>query len=489
MFALGRSIHVRGKGCAHDIGSRAFWLDFPFLLGADASKRKGIVMTDRTERAPSAFRLNLEQQKNRAKDLLRAAKAADATALSRFAAIHRAHRMPVEVKAQLKLADAQFVIARELRFGSWTELKAHAALMARQRAAIDTNRVAPDGDMKTLHIRCGSDIQQTLQDAGFVGDFLEHAIPYCMGPVTTGPDRHELMARFIVNAFPDAQGGLVYERELEGLVRGEQRLSRTGDDYERIVLWAEHDVWDQLFLARMLAHYEHAKRPRVLELIAVNEFPGGERFIGLGQLPAEALRLLWSTRKSVTDAQLSLGHAVWSALASDNPQRLAALAHSGTPALPIMAPALHRHLRELPSVENGLSLTEHLVLQILSEGSTTLNRVHSMMTTGDPLSRSDGPEATRVREPLRWIGDLGMLHVVNEMLTAEVPVLVRTPPAAGERWFHQRLSITDAGLAVLRGQRDWHSLKPLPRWVGGVHVEPGLPAWRWDEVKQKAVQR
>lgn len=43
-------------------------------------------MTDRTERAPSAFRLNLEQQKNRAKELLRAVKAADAEALSRFAA-------------------------------------------------------------------------------------------------------------------------------------------------------------------------------------------------------------------------------------------------------------------------------------------------------------------------------------------------------------------------------------------------------------------
>src|SRR2546430_12795502 len=36
---------------------------------------------------PSAFRLNLEQQKNRAKDLLRAAKAADPEALARLAAI------------------------------------------------------------------------------------------------------------------------------------------------------------------------------------------------------------------------------------------------------------------------------------------------------------------------------------------------------------------------------------------------------------------
>ena len=444
-------------------------------------------MTDRTERVPSAFRLNLEQQKNRAKDLLRAAKAADSAVLRRFAAAHNSHLAPNQAAASLKLADAQLVIARELRFASWAKLKAHIALMDRQRTAIEQNYSAPDGEMKTLHIRCGSDIQKTLQDAGFVGDFLEHAIPYCMGPVTSGSDRHELMARFIVEAFPDAKGDRLYERELKGLAGGEQRLRRTADGYERIVLWAEHDVWDQLFLARMLAHYAQEKRPRVLELIAVNEFPGSERFLGLGQLPPEALRLLWSARTPVTDAQLLLGNNVWTALASDNPQRLATFARFGTPALPIMAPALHRHLRELPSVKNGFSLTEHLVLQILSEGSTTLNRVFLMMTTGDPLSRSDQRAAERVREPLRWIGDLGMLHVVNEMLKAEVPVLVRTPPAAGERWFRQRLTITDAGLAVLRGEQDWHSLKPPPRWVGGVHVQPGLLGWRWNEANQEAV--
>jgi hypothetical protein len=296
------------------------------------------------------------------------------------------------------------------------------------------------------------------------------------------------MARFIADAFPDANGGLVYERELENLARGEERLHHTAEDYDRIVLWAEHDIWDQLFLARMLAHYAKAKWPRVLELITVDEFPGGERFIGLGQLPAEALRLLWSTRKAVTSLQLALGEEVWAAVASDNPQHLAALARSGTPALPIMAPALHRHLRELPSVENGLGRTEHLLLQILSEGSTTLNRVLLMLTTGDPLSRSDKRTAERTRDSLRWIGDLGMLHVVNEMLKAEVPPLARTPPSPGERWFRQQLTITDAGLAVLRAERDWHSLKPPERWVGGVHIQPGLRGWRWNEAKREAAQ-
>jgi hypothetical protein len=434
-------------------------------------------MTDRTERAPSAFRLNLEQQKNRAKELLRAAKAGDAAARSRLAAVHDqrdVRRSLAGAKSLLKLADAQLAIARELRFPSWAQLKSHVHSMDQQRAAIERKHSAPDGEIKTLHIRCGSDIEPILKAAGFAGDFLEHSIPYCLGPVTTGPDRHELMARFLVDAFPDARGGLVYERELEGLRRGEDRLQSSADSYERVVLWMEHDSWDQLVLVRLLAHYAQ-RRPRVLELIAVSEFPGGERFIGLGQLPPEGLRLLWSTRSAVTPAQLSLGNDAWIALNSDSPERLGALARSGTPALPIMAPALHRHLRELPSIENGLSLTEHLVLQILSQGSATLNRVFLMMAEG--------------REPLPWIPDLGLLHVVNEMLKVTDPVLVRTPPAPGARWFLQRLAITDAGRAVLSGGLDWHSLLPPPRWVGGVRIQPGVPGWRWDEARRAAIFR
>ena len=81
-------------------------------------------MTDRTVRAHSAFCLNLEQQKNRAKELLRAAKAADADALSRLAKVrrHSRARLADAPWATVKLAGAQFAIARELRFASWAKL-------------------------------------------------------------------------------------------------------------------------------------------------------------------------------------------------------------------------------------------------------------------------------------------------------------------------------------------------------------------------------
>jgi hypothetical protein len=451
-------------------------------------------MTDRTEQAPSAFRLNLEQQKNRSKDLLRAVKAGDAEALSRFAAARPSSvtsDSPHALHASAKLADAQFVIARELRFASWAKLKAHIESMDRERAAIDEKMPAPDDDLKTLHIRCGHDIQNAMVEAGFVGDFWPYVTPYCIGPVRQGREGHELMARFIVEAFPEEDGSRVYEGQLEGLLHNEQLLHRSADDYERVVIWKEQDNWCQTVLARLLAYYANAKQPRVLELIALDEFPGGECFRGLGQLPSEALRLLWPRRKPVTSAQLTLGNDAWNALSSDDPRHLAAIARSGTPTLPIMAPALLRHLRELPSVQNGLRLTEQLILQIVSEGTAD----GGMRVWADVWPR------LMERDPLPWVTDLWFLQVIKDMLAGSGPLLTftRIPPLPDQATIllpsqltgpcRQLLAITELGRAVLHGERDWHSLRHFSRWVGGVHILPGVAGWRWDEVKRDAVLR
>ena len=281
-----------------------------------------------------------------------------------------------------------------------------------------------------------------------------------------------------IDVFPAQSEELALKRrhghKIDNLRQDDARLLRSAEEYERIVIWMEHDSYDQLVLARLLAHYANARRPRVLELIAVNAFPGGARFIGIGQLPAEGLRMLWPMRRPITPTQLALGDQVWTAVASPDPRPLAALARNGTPALPIMAPALHRHLRELPSTENGLSLTEHLILQVLAElGPLRLGRVLGELTHG--------------REPLPFMGDWGTFRRIEAMLAASEPVLTRVPAPEGEPYFHHEAGITDLGRRVLRGERDWLSLRSPMRWVGGVQIVPGGPAWRWDESRRQAV--
>ena len=74
-------------------------------------------------------------------------------------------------------------------------------------------------------------------------------------------------------------------------------------------------------------------------------------------------------------------------------------------ALPLLAPALHRHLRELPSVTNGLSLTEEMALTLMAQ----------------PLRRWDGKvDLAEVYAAMHWEIDplpgQGDLHVRDRVL-------------------------------------------------------------------------
>ena len=385
-----------------------------------------------------AFRLDLDQQRERAGTL-----------------------------ATIPLADAQLAIARELGFGSWSDLEAHAAALAAAREAIAQPGPAVDADMPTLHVRCGSDIQGELAAAGFGGDFLEVWDPFPVGPVTDAPDWIAQRARF--------HAGTVTARDVDEdallaeLTNADRRLAASAATHARVVIWSEHDSHDQLSLVRCLAHYARTGPPRVLELISVDHFPGSRRFIGLGQLPPEALRMLWHRRAVVDAGALAVGAAAWAGLTSPDPRALAALARTPTPSLPHLGRALRRHLQELPSAANGLSLTQALVLQILDRGPASVN---------DLWRVSQGE-----LEPLPFLGDTMFLHGLDETGRAHPAVYERsvTDP---ERPFSDRLTITRTGRAVLRGETDYLSLSPPVRWIGGVRIDPSMPTWRWDEARR-----
>ena len=411
----------------------------------------------------AAFRLNLEQQRKRAKDLLRAVRAGDSAGRVRLAAA-LASRVPDA--AAVKLNDAQLAIARELGFASWPDLRAHVLAQAAAREAIAQRGPAIDADMPTLHVRCGSDIKGELEAARFSGDFLEVWDPFPVGPVTDAPDWIAQRARF--HADTDTVPG-DYDLFLAELTAADRRLAASAEIYKRVVIWTEHDSHDQLSMIRCLAHYARTRPPRVLELISVNHFPGSRRFIGLGQLPPEAMWMLWNRRDVIDAERLSLGAAAWAALTSDDPRALATIVRTRTPALPHLGPALRRHLQELPSFANGLSLTQSLLLQILSRQPATVGDVWR-------ISQAE-------LEPLPFLGDTMFLHILQEMGRAKRAVYERSvlDPV---RPFTDRLTITQTGREVLRGLTDWLSLQPPVRWLGGVRIDPSTPNWRWDEARQ-----
>jgi len=325
---------------------------------------------------------------------------------------------------------------------------------------------ALDAARRTLHIRCGHDIMEKLALAGFSGDFLCFADPFAQGPIV----RAGSLEAFVRTRAAFIESQKLASNAFDALYESYRDLDRARE-YASVNVWLEHDSYDQLVLAKLLDYFSDAKtRPAELRLITVTSFPGVQRFIGLGQLSPDALRGLWSEFRPVTDSQLALGREVWTALAAPTPEALARIVSTETPVLPTMAPALARHLRELPSAENGLSLTEQLTLKILAEkGPMRAPRLFG--------------HYTNEYEPLPFLGDSGYWIVLRGLADAKEPAIsieeLRDSPPEHNRHWH--VTLLPFGECLLRNQADWLRSNAVQRWVGGVSIDSAQPAnWRSD---------
>jgi hypothetical protein len=314
---------------------------------------------------------------------------------------------------------------------------------------------------RTLHIRCGDDIRDKLAQAGIEGDYLSFADPAWLGPPPAS------------NAWLAGRAALIAERT--GLPRQKiradlgdayWRLARAPAYYGRIVLWFEHDLYDQAALVRVLAGFALRKRLPAIELISIDRFRGIKRFIGLGQLSSSQLASLWPKRKRVSRRQLALSVKAWAALRAPTPEQLQELLKAGARDLPFLKGALQRHLQELPWTTDGLSLTERGALTALANGARTVSEVFA--------------EAQIRRDPQPFMGDLFFWSVLRDLIEAPRPPIAVSVTTRRAAWHKRVLRLTLTGKALLQGKLDWQTTGPLERWVGGIAIAHGVSIRRWN---------
>lgn len=397
-------------------------------------------------------RLNLEQQRKRAKDLLRTLGAKTGDAVARF---EKAGFTPTpQTISDIKLADAQWVIARENGFASWPKMKAHIDQIAERNRQIKNGTPATLDTDKTLHLRCGSDIRHGLQIAGFKGAFLEFADPFCQGPVPDLPLDQFVQTRadFIAKAYD------IVPKDALARAKREYGALATLGEYDHVVLWFEHDSYDQLILAFLIDFIKTTRPNTRLEVISVGTVPGVERFIGLGQLSPELLIWCWENhRVPVTDAMLTFGSKAWQAVRSPTPDLLTHFITSGPGPLPHMITALQRHHAELPDPKTGLGLTQKLTLKIIAD--------HGPITVGKTFGH-----LMRTYDPLPYLGDLMFWADVQRMMTCVDPLFTITSDDKDANWAERTLTLTDTGHQTLAGQRNYLDNFTGTRWVGGISV-------------------
>ncbi len=297
-----------------------------------------------------------------------------------------------------------------------------------------------------LHVTNGDSTTATMEPAKLAGDLLAWRDILHEGPVPpfSPGELRRVRAEYLATLLP--QGPTEIEAEL--LAR-DDRLAAAIADCEPVVLWFEHDLYDQLQLVQILAGLPDF--PTRVELICIGSFPGRPDFHGLGELEADELASLWPLRTAVTPDHVHLARAAWDVVRGHDPLALARAAATPDERLPYLAPALRRLLEELPGARDGLGRSERHLLEAVAAGARS--RAEAF------LAASRAEEAPFMGDQTAFDRLAGLEGLVDE---------------------NGALELTEDGEAVLAGRADRVALIGFDRWIGGLHVHAEGPLWRWD---------
>jgi len=297
-------------------------------------------------------------------------------------------------------------------------------------------------------------------------------------PAIDGDAWHEVRAGWLAEAYTAA-----FAETRASLAAFDRTITQPGR-HDEIVLWFEHDLFDQLLLIRTLdllvrLRPDTTYTPNV-SLICIGEFPGVDRFIGLGQLNTEQLASLYPHRKPITAEQYALASEAWRTFRADDPGELLSLLGRlkadptyATNTLPFLGGAMQRLFEEYPSTTNGLSRSAHAILGALDSG---------------PLEAGVLFRATQAHEPRPFMGDLGHFDLVRGLASARAPLVTVEPTAAAADWRGHTVAITDTGRGVLAGRDDAVVLNGIDEWRGGVHLAGAdRSPWRWNPERETLV--
>jgi hypothetical protein len=174
--------------------------------------------------------------------------------------------------------------------------------------------------------------------------------------------------------------------------------------------------------------------------------------------------------ESLEETKFGVYESVWTAFVSDDPMDLEKCFQSLESGL--LKDAVDRLLREYPSAENGLSLTECQILDALSLGVTAPRELF---------------EACRETESVPFLNNWEFWAILQRMTSGESPLIETVTgdpflcPPRGLAWKafeKQSLALTPFGERVLKAEEHCALDGFQERWIGGVQLAANR-LWFW----------
>ncbi len=226
-------------------------------------------------------------------------------------------------------------------------------------------------------------------------------------------------------------------------------LVRRADEFDEVVLWFEHDLYDQLQLLQSLTALDELKlEPGRISVVHSDHY--------LANMTVDEIFRLLPKRRTATPAVFKSARRSWERFTSSCADDLYAAAGEDAIGLPFLRPALQRLCEEYPWKRDGLSRSQRQALSAVSQGPAGPQELFARAQAWE--------EAYFLIE--------GVFEKMLEDLGAGDGALVEEEEG--------KLVTTALGRRVLAGDADWLDEHPIDRWIGGVHLLPERVT-RWDD--------
>jgi len=245
----------------------------------------------------------------------------------------------------------------------------------------------------------------------------------------------------------------------------------TSPNFDRVMLWFEHDLYDQLQLLQVLDWFAANPRdPGSLVLVQTEDF--------IGRQAPEVIGSLAGTEEALIPEQLDLARHAWTAFRQMTPETWAALLGEDLTGLRFLRPSVLRMLEELPGVD-GLSRTEREILKAVQAGPAMAVAVFM---------------AVQNQEDAQFMGDWSFWRLLDQLALAEEPLIEglnaapfrHDVPEFAEPYLKSTPRLTALGQEVLDGGGDWAAHFGVDRWWGGTHLTRDS-VWRWNGAEERLV--
>jgi hypothetical protein len=298
----------------------------------------------------------------------------------------------------------------------------------------------------TLHITNGDAVVYLFRKAGILGTHVGWRDSLNDGPLPAGLSLEEtsaLRARYLA-----ARGYGNAIKLFHDFSKRDAQL-RKAPEVDEIVLWFEHDLYDQLQILQVLTALEKLDlEPGRISTIQSDQY--------LGTMNADELAALLPRRRTATAAIFRSARRAWERVTSSSPADLHAAAMEDAIGLPHLRAAMQRFCEEYPWVRDGLSRSQRQALQAVAQGPAT---------QGEVFVRA------QAREEAHFLTETAFQAILADLRDPQAPLLEEEGG---------RFVLTALGRRVLAGDADWLERHVPDRWVGGVHLHPGNLT-RWDD--------